>query len=466
MNDQPSKRLLLFVVLTIGSLTFGVGAATPALADIARAFPEVRSQTIQMVVTIPSLLIMISTLVCGVLSRFTGKKTLVVIGMLLFGIGGVAPAFYGGITFILIMRGVFGVGTGFLLPLSQALVGDYFEGRDRDVFMGYASSNAAVFGIVFTLLGGFLCNIYWRYTFYAHLLVVPAFLIVLAKMPQAAKQRETERLKTIGLRPAGPKSAGLTVRSWFYIAAYFIYNIVLFCFITDLAFVISADKVGNAGTAGVVMTFSSIGGIVAGVILGWVTKAFREYAIVFALAFLAAGSVLLLFVQTAPMFMAAYALWGLGFGTFNPLIILAVMGSVEKSATAFALAVLTSAMGIGQFISPMFYSLIHNLSGFDGARSSWTVAASCFVAAAVILPVLIALRLRQKQLSVAGYAACISYRVSLHFSPGFVARRCRGAWIQGARWEDSAGVLDSTSRNPTKRNAVDMPGCDAAAESW
>jgi MFS family permease len=392
MNDQPSKRVLLFVVLTIGSLTFGVAAATPALAEIAKAFPEVSSQTIQMVVTVPSLLIMVSTLVCGVLSRSIGKKRLVIIGMLLFGIGGITPAFYGGIAFILIMRGVFGVGVGFLLPLSQALVADYFEGRDRDVFMGYSSSNAAIFGIVFTLLGGFLCDIYWRYTFYAHLLVVPAFLIVLAKMPEPPKQRVAESLKP----------AGLTMRSWVFISAYFVYNIVMFCFITDLAFVISADKVGNAGTAGVVMTFSSVGGIFAGIILGWVTKVFRNYALVFALMFLAVGSILLLFVQSAPMFMLAYAFWGLGFGTFNPLIILEVMGSVAKSATAFALAVLTSAMGIGQFISPMFYSLIRNLFGFEGSRSSWIVAASCFAAAVLVLPIFITLRLRQRQLSVAG----------------------------------------------------------------
>ena len=53
-----------------------------------------------------------------------------------------------------------------------------------------------------------------------------------------------------------------------------------------------------------------------------------------------------------------------------------------------------------------------------------------------------------------------------HFSPGFVARRRRRAWLQGARREDSAGVLDSTSRSPTERNAGDMPGSAAAVETW
>ena len=36
--------------------------------------------------------------------------------------------------------------------------------------------------------------------------------------------------------------------------------------------------------------------------------------------------------------------------------------------------------------------------------------------------------------------------------------------MQGARREDSAGVLDGTSRNPTERNAADVPVCAAAAE--
>jgi hypothetical protein len=32
--------------------------------------------------------------------------------------------------------------------------------------------------------------------------------------------------------------------------------------------------------------------------------------------------------------------------------------------------------------------------------------------------------------------------------------------------EGPAGVLDSTSRSPTERNALDMPGSTSAVESW
>jgi MFS family permease len=392
MKDQPSKLLMLLVVLAVGSLTFGVNAPTPALAAIAKAFPDASPRLIKMIITIPALLIMPSTLICGALTRVMGKKKLLIIGMLFFAIGGLMPAFYGGIIFILCMRGVFGIGTGFLMPVSQALIADYFEGNDRDTYMGYSSSNAAIWGIVFTLLGGFLCDVYWRCTFYAYLLVVPVLLFVLAKMPEPAKQQEAERSKSIGL----------TGTAWSWIVVYFAYNIIIFCFISDMAFVISSDNIGNAGTAGVAMTFSSVGGIVAGLILGWVTKSFQNYAFVLALAFLTAGSVLLVLAHTVTMFDIACGIWGLGFGIFNSLIILQIMGSVAKSAMAIALAILMSAMGIGQFLSPIYYSYINSLFGFQSPRAPWILATACFAVAMVISPVIIALKSRRREVPAIG----------------------------------------------------------------
>jgi MFS family permease len=393
MNDQaPRKILLLLVVLAVGSLTFGVNAATPALAAIAKAFPEVKPDLIKMVITIPQLLIMPATLICGALARSISKKKLLLVGMLLFAIGGLMPAFYGGVLFILIMRGVFGVGCGFLMPISQALIADYFEGNDRDTYMGYSSANAAIWGIVYTILGGILCDIYWRYTFYAYLLAVPVFLFIAAKMPEPKMPKVTER----------SKSGGLTGKTWLWVVVYFVYNIVMFCFISDLAFIISSDKIGNAKTAGVVMTFASVGGIIAGLILGWMTKLFKNYSFVLALAFLTTGSIILVFSYTAVMFMIGLGIFGLGFGIFNALLILQIMGSVEKSAIALALAIMTSAMGIGQFLSPIYYSYLNNLLGFQSARVPWIEASACFVAALLVAPLIIVWKSRQRELPAAG----------------------------------------------------------------
>jgi MFS family permease len=108
-----NKTMLLILVLSVSSLVYGPGAVTPALADIAKAFPDKSLQSIRMIATTPMLLVMASTLVCGQLSRVMRKKTLVLAGMFLYGVGGILPAFFGGLTFILIMRGFLAPDAGF-----------------------------------------------------------------------------------------------------------------------------------------------------------------------------------------------------------------------------------------------------------------------------------------------------------------------------------------------------------------
>jgi len=390
MNNHSEKATLLLVVLAVTSLVYGNGAASPALADIAKAFPEQSPERIQLVVTIPPLLVMLSTLLCGQLSRVMRKKTLVLIGMALFGIGGIAPALFGGLTFILVMRGVFGAGCGFLTPLSQGLVADYFQGRDRDVFMGYRGSIAGIFGMFFTMAGGYLCTTYWRHTFYAYLIVVPVALLISIKMPEPEQRK-----------PAGrDTSAGLTPSMWFYVLMYFLYNVAMMCFLTNAAFVMAASNVGTAGTIGFIMTVQSLGSVAAGFLLGLVTRVFKNFTLVLALGFLALGFTLLNYVNTAVTFTIASAIWGIGFGTFNPAIALKIIGSVRKDAATLALAVLTSAMGIGQFISPMVYAFITKAAGLEGPRAPWIVAAVCFSAA--FLLTFLKASLRTQRTAVAG----------------------------------------------------------------
>jgi MFS family permease len=385
IEKSPNKVMLLVVVLGVTSLVFGLGAATPALADIAKAFPNESRESIQMIVTLPSLMIMVSTLICGQLSRVMRKKTLVLIGMLLFGIGGVTPALWGGLKSILVMRGILGAGCGFLVPLSQALIADFFQGADRDRYMGYRSSTASIFGIFFTMAGGHLCAIHWRFTFYAYLMVVPVFFLILFAMPEPEVHKPAAKHEKGSLTPA----------TWFYVSMYFLYNVVMMCFITNVAFVMSASNVGNARTIGFITALQSIGGISAGFLLGTLTKTLRNFTIIIALGFLAFAFVILNFVNSALMFGLACAIWGFGFGTFNPMMALKIIGSVPKSATTLGLALLTCAMGVGQFLSPYFYSAVNRLLGLEDLRASWSVAAVCFIAAFVIVSLKLAFKPRR-----------------------------------------------------------------------
>jgi len=375
VEGKPGKKQLLLVVLSIASLVFGARAIAPALADIAKAFPDKSTQTIQMILTVPPLFTIISTLICGYLSRHLGKKTLVVFGMILFGIGGITPAFFGSLSFLFVMMGIFGAGSGFLVPLSQSLMADYFEGREREEFMGYRSSTAAMFGMLFALLGGSLCAIHWRLTFLSFLMVVPMLAFVLWKMPEP-------EIKSTGTK--NTLAASLTGRMWFYIAGYFLYNVIGISLATNAAFVMSRCGIGTR-TIGIIMTMSSGGSIMAGLLLGRITKLLRDRTLAVAIAFLAAGFILLNFVETPPTFILASAVYGFGFGIFTPTMVLKIIGSVPRPAATIALSIASCSMGMGQFASPPTFSFVNRLLGLEGPRASWVVAAFFFTAAFLIV---------------------------------------------------------------------------------
>jgi len=245
----------------------------------------------------------------------------------------------------------------------------------------------------YTMAGGYLCAIYWRNTFFAYLIVVPVFMLILLKMPEP----ERHKLATVN-----GKASGLTRTTYFYVVVYFLYNLTMMCFITNAAFVMAAEKVGSAKTIGTIITISSIGGIAVGLLLGWLTKILKNFTLVFALFLLALGFILLNFVHTAVMFTIASAFWGMGFGTFNPTVALKIIGSVPKSAATLGLALMNCAMGIGQFISPIVYSNINRVIGLEGPRASWIIAAVCFAAAFVVTLMKVALWPKRSEVRATG----------------------------------------------------------------
>lgn len=112
-------------------------------------------------------------------------------------LGGIIPAFFGDMTFILICRAIFGIGYGMVFPLASSLIADLFEGQERDSLMGLKSAVGAVAGVVFQMVGAYLTIISWRHTFFSFLLIIPIFLMIVCKLPEPEKRRHRNRLTVL-----------------------------------------------------------------------------------------------------------------------------------------------------------------------------------------------------------------------------------------------------------------------------
>src|SRR5699024_8673461 len=85
-----------------------------------------------------------------------GRRSLLVVAILLFMFGSIVGGLATNIYWLIIGRGVQGLGGGGLMLLSQAIIADVVPARDRGRYMGVMGSVFAVSSVAGPLLGGWL----------------------------------------------------------------------------------------------------------------------------------------------------------------------------------------------------------------------------------------------------------------------------------------------------------------------
>lgn len=373
-------------VLTIAVLMYTTSMATPALGDIAKAFPNVSPDVVKQIASLPPLMMIVFANIPGLLERFMPKKVILYIAMALMFVG-ITPAFFGGMTTILVTRAIFGAGYGIIFAYASSMIAYLFDGKQRDTLMGYKSAVGAASGVVFQTLGGFLATFNWRYSFIGFLLVIPAFLIILFLLPEPEKVQQTT---------ANGAKGRLTAKTFGLALFAMLVNICMFSYMTNTAIVIVSSKIGNAAQVGLVLNLFTGVAFVAGLIFSRVTRAiFKKFTLSFALALYSVTFIVLVFAGTFPMFIVGAALFGLGFGTYNPEFTLKIFRS-SPVAPSICIGIYLAGTGLGQFLSPIVLAPFAKLFGITGPRAGWYIAAVVLSLSTIASIIVIALSKAEK----------------------------------------------------------------------
>src|SRR5690625_1508293 len=139
-------------IISISMATVMAGAAiSPALGLIAQAFPDASETSIKLLLTAPSLMIIPFSFLTSWLATFMQKRSIILIGLLIYVLGGILPQFLSSLPIILLTRFLLGAGVGLLMPLGMSIINDYFTGNERTKMMGYNSAFSD-FGGILTML--------------------------------------------------------------------------------------------------------------------------------------------------------------------------------------------------------------------------------------------------------------------------------------------------------------------------
>ena len=335
-----SVSFLLMLRLTI----------SPALAEIGKAFPDVSQGMLMNMVALPSLIAIPFGLIAGVLSNYWKKKNILLIGIVLFLVGGIGPMFLNNIISILIMRCVLGAGTGLFLPFAAGLIADFYVGDERNEMLGYQSTAVAVGNIVTSVLAGILATYSWRLAFLIYAFGVISMVLVLMKVP------EPERVEKDG----NPKNT-INKDMLKICIGIFVYAMIYFTFFGYLAFVIDSKNLGDASISGLATMIMTLFSIIMGVVFGKLVRTIQRFILTFSLLGNAIGFLFLSLASSIGMIFIGAAFIGVGFGLLMPYGTMKITDAAPKKAATFANGLFMTFVNIGTALSPTITVLVGNI---------------------------------------------------------------------------------------------------------
>src|SRR5437773_9148030 len=191
--------MAVFAGLMLGSLiaSLNMTLVAPALPTIVAELGGLADYT-----WIPISAMLASTIVtpiAGKLSDIYGRKPLYMTGVIVFALGpalsGLAPNFW----FLVFARFVQGAGMGFLMPLSQAIIGDIISPRERGKYQGMMGASFGLASIVAPAAGGFITQYdSWRCLFCVNLPFAALTLLVVAVYMHVPNERRKHSIDVAG----------------------------------------------------------------------------------------------------------------------------------------------------------------------------------------------------------------------------------------------------------------------------
>ena len=216
MRADPRWTLLCCVLAS--SLSFVDGSVTSVALPAIRSSYGAGAQQVQWVVNAYLLPLSALLLLGGAVGDHFGRRRLLIIGTVLFGLASLTCALAPSLPLLLAARAMQGVGAALLLPSSLALLNAAYSGEKRGRAVGIWAAAGAAAAAIAPLIGGWLVDsVGWPAIFYINLPLAAGAIMLAVRFVEESSEAGAGRtdyagalLATAGL---GAVTYGLTLWS-------------------------------------------------------------------------------------------------------------------------------------------------------------------------------------------------------------------------------------------------------------
>ncbi|HEY3152995.1 MAG TPA: MFS transporter [Candidatus Binatia bacterium] len=312
----PEKARALGIVYASSiALMMGVNFIQPALPALTQPF-HVSDAQLSWVMTVFTAPAIVLSPIFGVIADLYGRRLLLALGLIAFGIFGAAMAFAPNFGWLLAFRTLQGVAFSAVIPLTIVLIGDLLEGDSEIGGQGLKVFLDRIGYLVFPPLGGLLAAVAWFWPFVFYVLTIPVGLAAFYWMPETKGKRSERTMTYLGDILRLTRHPRLVIA----FSAGFLRFFLDYGFLTYFPLFLVRTHGISTATAGLLYVFFSIGAMMTSSQAGRIAAG-RDKANILFVAFAVSGAAVLAvpFLPGIGLVGAALFFYGLANGVISPM---------------------------------------------------------------------------------------------------------------------------------------------------
>lgn len=371
--------ITLIGIWSVSALTSLPGlAVSPILGELSTIFPHATELDIQMLTSLPSLLIIPFVLLAGKLAEKRDFIRLLRVGLWLFAASGVLYLFSSRMWQLMAVSALLGIGAGLIIPLSTGLISRYFTGEYRVRQFGYSSAITNMTLVVATAVTGYLAEVHWRLPFAVYLL--PLISLVLSAYLKKDTASVTIKqaaaiIPPIQSTPVISGKYGIHIRHLVQLMLFYgLVTYVVLAVTFNLPFLMEAHHF-SSGNSGLMISLFFLAIMAPGFMLDNLVKLLGNKTKLYSLLAIAVGLLLIWISPTEWLIVPGCILVGLGYGIIQPLIYDKTVDTAIPQKTTLALAFVMVMNYLAILLSPFITDFSNGYS--IPARKNFRLSSIC-----------------------------------------------------------------------------------------
>ena len=344
-------------IFALAMLSMSALIMSPVIGLVVQAFPRSSLNSVQMILSIAQLTGIVAAFLVARLAFNLSSKTIALLGAFGICVFGTLPYFYhSNLWFLILMSALVGMSVGFISNVLPSLISNSFDADVRQGVLGQQVAFVSVGTMLLLSLSGTLGTTEWYNAYLTHLFA--GFMGAIAAI--CLPKEEKKEVESTDINHPKTSFKDVFKKNILAIAILgFCFMVVNNAYSNNVSLYVTESGLGSSDVAGFVSTIGQLGGLVAGLVMGYLVKFFKSQSLSAAFFIEGLGLLLIAFAPHVSFLYIGSFLAGSGLSMFFAQAPFLITIMVTPILIPSGMGILSTLNSLGGFLSP---SLINTLN--------------------------------------------------------------------------------------------------------